>query len=219
MKGPVQHPGDELLLAHVVGQLDSGSALLVAIHLEGCTHCRERVRTLEATGGALLDALPAALLHPESLARTLAAIDAPAVATAPVVATHSHPRLPEGMAWPDALRGCRASGWRWLGPGMRWSRVTVPGAAQANVFLLRIAAGKCLPAHTHSERELTQVLHGRFHDGRALFGPGDFDDTDGSIRHQPLVQAESECICIASVNGRVLFDGVIARTLGALVGM
>ena len=76
-----------------------------------------------------------------------------------------------------------------------------------------------LPQHTHSDSELTQVLYGTFHDGRALFGPGDFDETDGSIRHQPTVQAGGECICLASVQGRVLFDGAVARVLGALVGM
>jgi putative transcriptional regulator len=97
--------------------------------------------------------------------------------------------------------------------------VTLPDDAAANVFLLRIGAGKNLPAHTHSDCELTQVLYGAFHDGRARFGPGDFDEADGSFEHQPVVEAGGECICLASVDGRVLFKGAIARTLGALVGM
>ena len=123
------------------------------------------------------------------------------------------------MTWPRAMQGCVATRWRWLGPGMRWSRVTLPWDRKSNVFLLRIGAGRMLPQHTHSESELTQVLFGKFHDGRALFGPGDFDETDGSIRHQPTVQAGGECICLASVQGKVLFDGAVARVLGAMVGM
>jgi putative transcriptional regulator len=130
-----------------------------------------------------------------------------------------HPELPAGMTWPQALEGCPATRWRWLGPGMRWSRVTLPEDSAANVFLLRIGAGKNLPVHTHSNTELTQVLYGAFHDGRALFGPGDFDEADGSFHHQPVVEPGGECICLASVEGRVLFKGAIARTLGALVGM
>jgi putative transcriptional regulator len=87
------------------------------------------------------------------------------------------------------------------------------------VFLLRIGAGKSLPPHTHSQCELTQVLYGSFDDGRAVFGPGDFDETDGEVHHQPVVQSGGECICLAAVNGKVLFDGAIARLLGSLVGM
>ena len=103
--------------------------------------------------------------------------------------------------------------------GMRWSRVTLADDRGANVFLLRIAAGKSLPAHTHDGIELTQVLHGAFDDGRERFDAGDFDEADGSIHHQPVVEPGGECICLVSVEGRVAFDGRIARVLGSLVGM
>jgi len=215
------HPGDELLLAHAAGSLERGHSVVVAAHLEGCAHCRERMRVFETVGGALLEELPPHAMAPDALARTIAAIDAAATSPSPPVqaAPLRRPALPPGMAWPRSLADCPATPWRWLGPGMRWSRVTLPDDPAANVFLLRIGAGKNLPMHTHSDSELTQVMYGTFHDGRALFGPGDFDEGDGSFHHQPVVQAASECICLASVRGRVLFNGVIARTLGALVGM
>jgi len=215
------HPDDGLLLAQAAGTLSSGHSLLVASHVEGCAECQARLRDLESIGGAMLEQLAPAVLPSQSLAETLAAIDAPPQPpkASPPARPASRPALPEGMAWPRALRGCSATAWRWLGPGMRWSRVMVPGDASANVFLLRIGAGKELPVHTHSQSELTQVLHGAFHDGRALFGPGDFDETDGDIRHQPKVLAAGECICLASVEGRVLFEGTLARVLGSMVGM
>ena len=102
---------------------------------------------------------------------------------------------------------------------MRWSRVTVPHDPQANVLLLRIGAGKCLPRHTHTGTELTQVLCGSFDDGRAVFGPGDFDEADPNILHQPVVQAQGECICLASVDGRLVFDSWIARLASSVVGL
>ena len=212
------HPGDELLLAHAAGSLELGHSVVVASHVEGCAHCRERMRVFEAAGGVLLEELSPQVLAPDALARTLAAIDAPPQPR-PRPAPVPQPPLPPGMAWPRSLAGCPATRWRWLGPGMRWSRVTLPDDPAANVFLLRIGAGKNLPMHTHSDSELTQVLYGTFHDERSMFGPGDFDEADGSFHHQPVVQAGGECICLASVRGRVLFNGVVARTLGALVGM
>lgn len=214
------HPDDEWLVALAAGRLESGPALVVDAHVEGCAHCRARVRHYEALGGALLETLEPALLAPEALARTLAAIDnVPAPGSALVRPPTPKPPLPPGIAWPGSLRDCSVMRWRWLGPGMRWSRVTLPHDAAANVFLLRIGAGKCLPRHTHSELELTQVLCGSFDDGRATFAQGDFDAADGTIRHQPVVHPGAECICLASVRGRVLFDGALARLFGSMVGM
>lgn len=213
------HPADDLLLSFVNCGLPIGLRLGVATHLELCGTCRERVAMLRAVGGVVLDEQAPVALRDGALARALERIDqgiAPAQAPRKVTGP---PPLPEGAVWPRALADCSATRWRWLGPGMRWSRVTVPGAPEANVFLLRIGAGKYLPQHTHRGTELTQVLHGRFHDGRALFGPGDFDLADDDVHHQPVVQDGSECICLAAVEGRLRFDGVIARWFGSLVGM
>lgn len=216
------HPEDEMLLALAAGQMETGARLVLMSHLELCPHCRARARALDALGGVLLDTLAPQPLADGALARVLARIDAAAVSPAPLAPARKvlgPPPLPEGAVWPKSLAHCTATRWRWIAPGMRWSRVTVPQAPDANVFLLRIAAGMYLPPHTHTEQELTQVIHGRFHDGRALFGPGDFDAADGAVHHQPVVQDGSECICLASVHGRLRFDSVMARWFGALVGM
>ena len=228
------HPDDALLTALAADRLAPGPAVVAAAHVERCAHCRARLRDLDVLGGALLEDAEPAVLSPEALARTLSRIDRvdaaaprndPTRAAAASAAASARTRerffasLPDGMRWPRSLRGSTPTSWRWLGPGMRWSRVTLAGTPEANVFLLRIAAGKALPAHTHDGIELTQVLHGAFHDGRERFDAGDFDETDGSIHHQPVVEADGECICLASVEGHVVFDGRIPRLLGSLVGM
>lgn len=214
------HPCDDFLVALAAGTLAAGPAAVVASHVEGCPACANRLAELEALGGALLEELPGADLAPEALANTLAAIDAlPVTGAERMVRTARRPDLPAGARWPRALADCSGTPWRWIGPGMRWSRLTLPSDPAANLFLLRIGAGKFLPPHTHSELELTQVLWGSFHDGRALFGPGDFDAADGRVHHQPVVEAGCECICLASVDGRVVFDSFLARALGSMVGM
>jgi len=213
------HPDDALLLAFAAGSLGAGHRLLLAVHLEGCAACRQRLQPLEVLGGALLGELPPADMHADALERTLAALDArpqPSQAAAAPIAA-GKPWLP--AAWPQAMAGCEVSRWHWMGPGMYWNRVTVPQAPDANVFMLRIGPGRMLPRHTHSHSELTQVLFGEFDDGRAQFAAGDFDATDAHIRHQPVVAAGGECICLASVEGKVLFEGWIARAMGSLIGM
>jgi putative transcriptional regulator len=217
------HPSDELLLAAAAGTLDSGATIVVGAHVQACARCRAGVRLFEGVGGAMLEAIEPALLAPEALAKTLATIDgahAPAQQPAArALPAPSRPDLPPGVSWPDSLARCAVSRWHWMGPGMRWSRVTVPHDRDANLFLLRIGAGKALAQHTHSGLELTHVMCGAFHDGRALFAAGDFDAADGSVRHQPVLEAGGECICLASVNGRLVFDGAIARVIGSLVGI
>lgn len=214
------HPDDTLLMAMATGHQAAGAAIVVGSHVEGCPACQGRVRQLEAVGGVLLEDIVPHLLHPGALGRTLAALDAPTVAQRPAPSSvKPRPALPDGAHWPQALDHCDIAPWRWLGPGVHMSRITVPYDRAANVFLLRIGAGKLLPVHTHSELELTQVLCGEFHDGRSLFGPGDFDGADPSIHHQPVVQSGGECICLAAVEGKLVFDSFLARTFGALVGM
>ncbi|WCM94462.1 ChrR family anti-sigma-E factor [Acidovorax sp. NCPPB 2350] len=218
------HPGDEVLLELAAGRLAAGPALLVSTHVEMCPRCQERLRTLEMLGGAFMEGLEPEPLRPQALACVLAAIDALPDRGSPVdspsfTASRTRPAWPPGVPWPRALDACRLASWKWIGPGMYWSRVVLPADPSANVFLLRIGAGKRLPMHTHSGFEWTQVLHGAFHDGREGFGPGDFDGAGSDVHHQPVVQADGECICLAAVEGRVVFDGAVARLFGALVGM
>jgi len=212
------HPDDALLLAHAGRSLATGPALLVEAHLESCARCRQAVRAFERVGGRLMEAGESTPLHDDALAAVLSRLDAPVEVPAPPLVSPKPP-LPPGSNWPRALRHCRVSGWRPVGPGMRWSRVSVPHDPAANVLLLRIGAGKCLPRHTHTGTELTQVLYGAFDDGRAVFGPGDFDEADTDILHQPVVQAQGECICLAAVDGRLVFESWLARLASSVVGL
>lgn len=213
------HPDDDLLLALAAGRSAEGPALLLEVHLESCASCRERLRTLEAVGGALLESEEPQLLVPESLARTLARIDTPAPAPRPAPATGPLPALPNGASWPRALRDCGISGWRWVAPGIQFSRVTLPRDPQASLYLLKIAPGKSLARHTHAGVEFTQVLCGAFDDGRDRFAAGDFDAAGDDVHHQPVVAGSDVCVCLACVDGRLRFDGRIAAAIGSWIGM
>lgn len=210
------HPDDALLLGLAAGTLDPASALVVGAHVELCTSCSQTLAALEAAGGTLLDRMEPAEIAPDSFSRTLAVIhERPVPPVRPVAAARPRPPLPPGMKWPKSLDACEISPWKTIGPGMRWSRIRVPGEPGANAFLLRMGAGKELAAHSHGGRELTQILYGAFADGRAVWSAGDLDETDESVHHRPVVMPDSECICLVAVQGRIRFEGFIARALGA----
>ncbi|KQP35467.1 ChrR family anti-sigma-E factor [Pseudorhodoferax sp. Leaf274] len=219
MTRTAHHPSDALLLSHAAGRLPAGLALVVAVHVERCARCAAYVGLLEAAGGALLDETPPVEMHADALAHALATLDAPPADAPAAALQQGPPPLPVGEAWPAALAGSQVAPWRWIGPGMRYSRVRLPGDDGVIVFLLRLAAGKYLPQHAHSGREFTQVLCGSFHDGRAQFGAGDFDATGAGVHHLPVVQSDGECVCLTAVQGRLQFDSFYGRVLGQLAGL
>ena len=216
------HPGDELLLPLAAGRLNAGQAVVVSAHLETCAECRLRLHTLQALGGALLEETEPIPLDPGAWERTLQRVDGAAhepAGAASATASRPHPLLPAGVRWPASLQSCRVSDWRWMGPSMRYARVTVPHDPDSALYLLRIGEGRSLPRHTHGGIELTQVLCGAFDDGRSVFGPGDFDAADEAVHHQPVVQVGATCVCLAYVGARMRFDGRIASLIGGLIGM
>ncbi len=219
------HPADDLLLALAAGRLPPGAALVLGVHLEGCAHCRQQLQTLHALGGALIEDAEPLALAPDAWARTLQRIDAgEPPPPPPLAADHGAPGVaalqpPDGLRWPQALRDCRSSRWRWMGPGMRFARLTLAADPQARLFLLRVAPGRSLARHSHEGLELTQVLCGRFDDGRSGFGPGDFDATDETVHHQPVVQPGGECICLAYLERGLRFEGRVAAWIGGRAGM
>lgn len=214
------HPGDDLLLSLAAGRLPEAQALVVSVHLEGCGECRARLHTLQAVGGAVLDEAAPVQPAADAWAHTLARIDAPLPAAR---ARPAMPKLPDawpaGVQWPKSLAGCEVSGWKWMGPGMRFARVKLPQAAAGSLFLLRIPPGRSIPSHTHGGTEFTQVLCGSFHDGHATYAAGDFEEADQALHHQPVVSEGAECICLAYVDAPLRFDSRIAGLIGGWAGL
>jgi putative transcriptional regulator len=217
---PHHHPSDDTLMAYAAGTLSAGPRLVLSVHLSTCGHCRDAVRAFEAVGGALLDTAPPAAMADDALERLLARIDAEAGLAQVVPLPSARPRpptTPDGISLPAALARHSISPWRKL-PDLQWARVTLADAPDANVILLRIPAGKPAPRHSHTGREFTQVIHGAFSDGRDHYGLGDLTEADQHVDHQPLVDAEGECICLAAVEGRLRIHGV-GRLLQPFIGL
>ncbi|MEZ5499136.1 MAG: ChrR family anti-sigma-E factor [Steroidobacteraceae bacterium] len=216
------HPNDELLQSWAAGHLDPAAGLVLSVHCDGCQNCRERVQVLLATGGVCLDEIEPVAMGSASLEHTLTRATAPR--TRPVVESDTwQPARPMPHVGPltesRALRGCTIGRWRWIAAGIRYSRIALPHSSNGKTFLLRIAPGKSLPRHSHGAMELTQVLSGRFDDGRATFVAGDFDETNQEVTHRPVVAADGECLCLAYLESPLRFDGWIRQSLARIVGL
>lgn len=209
----LHHPSDETLVRYAAGALGAGPALVVEAHLDQCRLCRNAVRDFEAVGGALLEDLPPAAPIVDGLERVLAAIDrGEAIRVAPArPASRQRPALPPGVRLPKSLDHCDFGGWRWVAPGIHVSRARGAWARDDVLKLLRVAPGKRLLRHGHHGTEWTYLLTGSFSDGRARFVAGDLSEVDSDIDHQPVIDGDSECICLVAAEGRMRPHGLLGN--------
>jgi len=115
------------------------------------------------------------------------------------------------------MADCRSDGrWRWQGPGVRQRDVLPPGGHGERAFLMKVAAGKVMPHHTHSAHEWTVVLHGSFSDELGRFAPGDFAELDENAHHRPAINPGADCICLVAMDGALRFSGFLGRLLQPL---
>jgi len=216
------HATDETLLRYAAGQLPAGPARVIAVHLSGCPACRARVAAFEAVGGALLQQIDPAPMSPDAFAAALRAIEdtqeSPGEPSAPpATAARASAKPIEGIELPEALRDCDVGPWRWIGIGMRASTITLPEDARARLTLLRVGPGRKLPEHGHFGTEFTQVLAGSFSDGYGRYTPGDLSEMGHDVEHQPIVDGEGECICLAALEGSMRLTGFFGRLIQPFV--
>jgi putative transcriptional regulator len=206
------HPSDLSLARLAGGTLGAGPELVIDTHLAGCPQCRGRLRSFEAVGGAMLDEVAPARLSPDAFQRALERLDEadPPAEPQPRVL---HPDLP------PPLNAYEIGPWRLVGPGFRWRRLMLPESPDANVIMLRVAAGRPVPHHGHSGTEYTQVLTGSFSDALGQYRAGDCIEMDEEVSHQPVVDRDGECICLAAVEGRLRLSGWIGRLMQPLIGI
>lgn len=210
------HLNDDLLLDYAAGRLSEGWSLAIACHLAMCPDCRAQLALAEATAGVMLEEL-APVEGPadswEMLKSRLAVTPEPA--PQPV-------SRPASATLPEPLRSYLGGDldtikWRNLGNAKQVLIKTGDRTTQAR--LLCIAAGKPVPEHSHGGRELTLVLKGSFHDEVDRFGPGDIEDADGTLTHQPVADEHEDCICLAITDAPLKFSSRLLRLVQPLLGI
>lgn len=202
------HLNQPLLMAYSAGTLPEAFSLVVATHISMCDDCRAHLASFDAVGGILLDTAETATLDDESLAGTLALIEAQNDRAAGI------PTAPAGGVFPAPLRDYAggdldAVHWRRVGGGVR--QAILPTSSAASARLLFIPAGTAVPDHGHRGTELTLVLQGAFRDEHDRFGPGDIEIADEDLNHTPVAEPGADCICLAATDAPLRFSGLIPR--------
>ncbi|WP_169193930.1 ChrR family anti-sigma-E factor [Devosia sp. MC1541] len=212
------HTSEALLLDYASGNLAEGWSLAIATHLAMCPECRQRLDIIEATAGALLAEI-APVAGPadawESFAERLEVEPAPRAAKPVRDEQVTVGEIPQPLR--DYVGRFDQIKWKRVGNA---HQVILPiNDGETMVRLLRIPAGKPVPEHSHGGRELTLVLQGSFHDEVDRFGPGDLEEADGSLTHQPIAGTDMDCICLAVTDAPLKFSSRLVRFMQPYLGI
>lgn len=210
------HLNDDLLLDYAAGTLSEGWSLAVACHLAMCPDCRAQLALVEATGGALLEELAPVAGPADSWEALKARLAIEPEERAVPVARPARATLPEPLR---SYLGGDIDTLKWRNLGNAKQILIKTGDETTQARLLCIAAGKPVPEHSHGGRELTVVLTGSFHDSVDSFGPGDIEDADGSLTHQPIAGTDEDCICLAITDAPLKFSSRLVRLVQPILGI
>jgi putative transcriptional regulator len=198
-------PSDETMLAYAAGTLSSAQRLVVETHLALCERSRSWAYTLEDIGGILIEDIDPEDVAPDSLERVFARIDAVTAETETADVDS------EIASFPEPLRAYPMTPWRKAGRGTLIRRVLTPEDGDHRVIMFKIDPGRKMLQHTHSGQELTCVISGSYSDEGGRYGPGDFEEADDEVSHQPVVDSDVPCICVVALTGKVQLEGFIGR--------
>lgn len=215
------HPDEVFLLDYASGALGEAWSIAIATHLSLCPDCRRAVAGMESIGAGLMEALEPVPVSPSGFESLMARIDgeAPEIDSA----EHIVAARPSEYGIPQPLRSYveNAAGkieWQRLGRGASQCLIET-GQDGATARLLRIPAGKPVPAHTHRGLEFTLVLSGAFSDTTGRYARGDMQEADDSLDHQPWAEPGEDCICLAITEAPLRFKSLAARAVQPFLGI
>lgn len=198
---------EELLTEYACGALGKAGALLAATQCAMRPDARAALADYERVGAAMLSLSAGEDLSPDALAHALERLDAEAAADEPATAprriAQNASDLPAPLA---AAMGCGLADvrWRMVMPGM--SEAVIAGAKEpdATASLIRLKAGRAIPCHGHTGREITLVLRGAFEDATGRYEAGDVAVADETMEHRPQIDSHEDCVCLSVSEGATI---------------
>lgn len=214
---PNHHLDDSTLLAYASGTLEEAFSIVAAAHIAVCENCRSAVRAAEAVGGEFMEQMAETSVSTSCRTRTFAALEQAGLYRLPV----AQPRAAFPRALAQLLPVARFDdlAWKKKAPGVAMFDVKLPSYAKGQLRLLRIGAGRAMPEHGHGGEEITLVMKGAYNDHMGRFAQGDVADLDEEIEHKPVVEQDSDCICLVATERPTRFKSFAARLVQPFIGI
>lgn len=195
------HPDSHILVEYAAGSLPMAKATMISVHLEHCSHCRQRVRQLESLGAQLMQDIEPTTADQDTHSawqETLRLIQMPA----------QPPAKPVHRSIMDKLfpAGIHGQSWQGFGPVKTAALKHLDDDLQ-QLSLLKIKAGARVPVHNHHGEEWTLVLQGGFSDNFGNYHAGDLVLRHDHDHHSPVAAANEDCICLTYVEDSLKFKG------------
>lgn len=219
------HLDDSTMVSLAAGSLPTAFAVVSSGHLDMCATCRGKLARAQAIGGAMLDQTEPVALSQEAANNMLERLGAadrkpepvPSIRKADACAAREG-ELPPVLS---ALIDGPVSGVKWknAGGGISTFQFDLGDDSEGKLFLMKIAAGRAVPAHRHAGHEITLILSGAYNDECGRFAPGDVADLDLDVEHQPVVEDGEDCICLVAVQRPARFKKLLPRLFQPMVGI
>ncbi len=206
---------DDMLAAYIAGALSHPLTVLMASHLELSNRHHALVATLEAAcGDQLADLPPQPLADPQRMLAEITATSPVTMLSSVMAPSGDNDGLtPTLSAFLGKPLGDLA--WRRVMPGLK--EVRLGNNEEGEVSLLLVSAGRRMPAHTHSGREVTLIIKGSFSDDHGTFSRGDISIADSHVDHRPRAGADEDCLCFVVTDAPLRLTGTFGRLVQRLL--
>lgn len=229
--GPGSAIGDDealqgLLAGYVSGTLSPAARALVASYAEFNPEIAAIIEAMEvACGDSLMSIEPMPLSNSETMLEEILAMGQENIAeTQAETSTGSSTDAPtvsgDAILLPEPLReflGLTDGDVPWKRSLAGFHELRVDGADEDSVRLLKLKAGQKMPDHGHHGLELTLVVSGAFSDSTGHYRRGSVQIADEHLDHQPIVDADSDCICFTVVEAPLRFRSPLTRMVAPLL--
>ena len=211
--GSSNHPDQEWFVSYAAGGLSPSFNLLLQAHLAVCSQCRYELKKAEEIGAEFMfSGEKATMDNFEMPNHQLGSKRDESI-------EWGSDKVTDLSQFFDHYIGTHLDGFHWMSAGKGLEVCKLSERNDDRMLMIRAAPGTVLPKHNHSGSELTLVLKGSYFCEDSIFKVGDIEDADDTTLHQPVVTNDSECICIAAVDGPLKFSGLTQRIAQPFLGI
>lgn len=224
------HPDESLLIEYSAGTLSAGLSVAVSVHLEYCSHCRQKLERLNSVAASLFEhpGFAQKSLKKVQISETAQADDelldsifdridveqASRVGSAKIAVTPPQPICHKSRLGPlpskvNKLLNYSPDKLKWRTHGRNVSSARLSHYDGLNSSLIRIKRNAKIPHHTHEGVEYTVVLEGSFSDEDGIYKKGDFITRTQNDNHSPVATANSDCLCLVVMDAPLKFKNPI----------